>query len=266
MPNLSEWYRAHRPEAQADAELEGALSRAVAQAVRFSVDPQRMVEALAGLDSLAPKVSSDAVLELALALGCVEGDAEALAVWERDYFPVVLAALRSMKLDEATAEDIAQEVRSKLLLSEDGSPKLVGYAGRGSLRGLLKVIATRTAISHLRRHEKESADAEFEAIGDSDPELAFLKERYRAAFRRSFEEAVATLSVRERNLLRLHFLQKMTLEALATMYGVHRATVVRHLAQARAKVDAETTRGMRTQLRIDPHELESVMNLIRSRF
>jgi RNA polymerase sigma-70 factor, ECF subfamily len=40
-------------------------------------------------------------------------------------------------------------------------------------------------------------------------------------------------SRRDRDLLRLHFLGGVTLEQLAQMYGVHRATVVRSLAAAR---------------------------------
>lgn len=47
-----------------------------------------------------------------------------------------------------------QTVRDKLLVADtDGEVKIVRYAGGGSLRGLVKVTAVRTAISLLRKHK-----------------------------------------------------------------------------------------------------------------
>ncbi|MCA9611101.1 MAG: sigma-70 family RNA polymerase sigma factor, partial [Myxococcales bacterium] len=91
-------------------------------------------------------------------------------------------------------------------------------------------------------------------------------ERYRGVFREAFEEAVGALSPRERNLLRLHFLRRVTLESLAELYGVHRATIVRHLAKIRERLDAATQAALRDRLGADKREVESVMDLIRSRF
>ena len=60
-------------------------------------------------------------------------------------------------------------------------------------------------------------------------------------------------------------MRKVTLEALATMYGVHRATITRHLASARATLERETRREMGRTLSLPPSELDEVMALIRSR-
>ena len=89
------------------------------------------------------------MIELALALACARGDDTAIRLLEREYFDGVRGALRAMKLDADLTDEVIQEVRRKLLVGEP--PKIVGYAGRGSLRGLLKVTATRTAISLLRK-------------------------------------------------------------------------------------------------------------------
>ena len=148
-------------------------------------------------------------------------------------------------------------------------PKIVGYAGRGTLHGLVKVVATRTALSLLRRRGVESPgdEALLDVEGEADPELSFLKAHYRAAFRAAFEEAVHALAPRERNLLRLHCLRNVTLEALAAMYGVHRATIVRQLAKIRDELDRLTRKGLRERLGgADAREIAEVMELVRSRF
>jgi RNA polymerase sigma-70 factor (ECF subfamily) len=267
MESLLEVYCRHRVDAPVGPALKDAAARAEVHAERWRLLPETFGSALAALPEDLTALSDEAVVELALALACGRADREALEVLDTEYFAVVRATLRSMGLADALVDDLSQDVRARLLVADgDAPPRLIGYAGRGSLRGLLKAVATRAAISHLRRSSRELPHDRFELGASADPELAFLKEKYRGTFRQAFEEAVAALPVRERNLLRLHFLRKMTLDALATMYGVHRATIVRQLARARDKIDAHTAKAMRAELRIDAAELESVMDLIRSRF
>lgn len=267
---LADIYRAVRPEV-ADGDLEerlAALCRAGAQEWP-RVDASQLVAALAALPSEAAALDEEAAREVALALGCAAGDGEALARFEQLYLEPLPRVLGAMKLDRALLDDVAQETRRKLLVSEDGaSPRIVGYAGRGSLAGLVKVTATRTAITLLRKTGRESPgdDAILDATGERDPELGFLKAHYRAAFREAFEDAIGSLGARERNLLRLHFLRKVTLDALATMYGVHRATIVRQLASVRDELERATKKGLRARLGVSAAELDSVMDLIKSRF
>lgn len=263
-------YLAHRPDAGELADLEARLERACASARAalegVSHDDAALTAGLAGLPRAIDAIDGDAVIELALALACARGDDAAIRLLEREYFDGVRGALRAMKLDADLTDEVIQEVRQKLLVGQP--PKIVGYAGRGSLRGLLKVTATRTAISLLRKGGREVRvdDARLDATGERDPELAFLKERWRGAFKEAFEDAVSALEPRERNLLRLHFLRRVTLDALATMYGAHRATIVRQLARIRDRLDRATRDGLRERLGADRREVDSVMEEIRSRF
>jgi len=267
---LSEIYRGERPDTPESAGLEAALRAACELAEGAWEDVpvvrEELVRTLAGLPASVDALSEASIREVALALACARREDAALARLEADYWSGVRGALAAMQLPDDVREEVEQEVRRKLLVGDP--PKLVGYAGRGSLRGLLKVTATRTAISMLRKSGREGPgdDAVVDATGERDPELAFLEARYRAVFREAFEEAVAGLGPRERNLLRLHFLRRMTLEQLATMYGVHRATIVRHLAKARMSIERATKAGLRERLRADRREVDSVLDLIRSRY
>lgn len=206
--------------------------------------------------------------EVSLARRCADGDADALRELEARYLSLVPAALAHMKLPKATVEDVAQTVRDRLLVAEDGAePRIVGYAGQGSLRGLVKVMAVRAAISRIRKERREVPGDDFGELASPqrDPEMAFLEDHYRAAFKETFEAAVRDLDAHDRNLLRMHLLGELTLEQLATLYGVHRATVVRSLARVRKRLFTETRRGLQKKLRISPSELDSVMGLIQSR-
>lgn len=213
-------------------------------------------------------VTADAAVELAIALACARGDRAALAAFERAYLAEVPAGLAHMKLDRATIDDLLQEVRAKLLVVEPGArPRILEYAGQGKLRGLCQVMAARAAVSRLRAGKRTAPDddvAALAAAGD-DPELAFLKAHYRDAFKAAFTAAAAELDARDRNLLRLHHLGGVTLDQLAAMYGVHRATAVRWLADVRKRVLAGTRGALRARLAVSADELDSIMELIGSR-
>lgn len=212
-----------------------------------------------------PSKNAERAAELALGLACANGDHTALMILERTYLSALPRQLAHMKLDEDTVDEVVQEVRRKLLVGDP--PKIGEYAGKGSLRGLLKVTATRAAISLIRKTGRVAPgdDPVIDASQSHDLEASFLKREYRGVFRDSFEAAIRGLDRHERNLLRLHFLGKVTLQQLATMYGVHRATIVRRIASVREALEKETRGKMRDALKLDARELDSVMELIRSR-
>src|SRR5438128_2172894 len=66
-----------------------------------------------------------------------------------------------------------------------------------------------------------------------DPELGRLKEHYAADFRLAVRGGIAALGRRERTLLRQHFIDGVSLDQLAVLHRVHRATIARWIAQAR---------------------------------
>jgi RNA polymerase sigma-70 factor, ECF subfamily len=214
-----------------------------------------------------PAITSTNVAELYLAVGCARGDAAAIAIFDRDYLSVVPQALGGMRLPAATVEDVRSIVRDKLLLPDgDRGPRILDYAGHGRLRGLIQVSASRAAIDRIRHEQRETelpADAQLAAAGNL--ELSLIKAQYRDAFVAGFTAAVDKLPRRDRNLLRLHLLGGVTLEQLAQMYGVHRATVVRWLASARAALFDATRAHVAAKLGAPEEELDQMFELVRSR-
>jgi RNA polymerase sigma-70 factor (ECF subfamily) len=214
---------------------------------------------------MAPTDDLDPAAEHALAEACARGDAAALATLERAYLAPSRAGLAHMRLPAAVLDDVMQATREKLLTGDP--PRLLGYAGQGKLRGLIQVVAARTALDHVRGQQRFTPDdavAELAAL-DDDPELAYLKAHYRDAWKTAFTDAAGALEARDRNLLRLHHLSGVTLDALAAMYGVHRATAVRWLADARAKLLSGTRTRLGAALAVSEAELDSIIGLIDSR-
>lgn len=236
--------------------------------------PGVAVEAAEVVRVLEPKLASEdppalgvpALAEIYLAIACARGDAAAIQAFDKAFLDVVPVALAGMKLTAATVEDVRAAVRDKLLLANgDRPPRVLDYAGRGRLRGLVQVTATRTAIDRLRLEAREAELPAKELAAAGNLELSLIKAQYRAAFAEGFAQAVAAASRRDRNLLRLHFLGGVTLEQLAQMYGVHRATVVRWLAAAREAVFGATRTHVATTLGAPADELDEMFELVNSR-
>jgi RNA polymerase sigma-70 factor (ECF subfamily) len=75
-----------------------------------------------------------------------------------------------------------------------------------------------------------------------------LRTGYKQVFRACFSEALAGLSMHDRDLLRRHHLDGLTLDQVATLHDVHRATAARWLAQVRERVVAATRAALEREL------------------
>lgn len=206
------------------------------------------------------------VEDLYLALGCVARDAVALAGFERVCVPVIDRAVTAIGATAAEAADLRQVVRQRLLVATDGgAPRLAQYAGRGSLVAWVRVVAMREAARMLPRERREGAglEAVLVAAGD-DPEIGYLKRLYRAEFKQAVAAAVGELTDRDRLLLQQHALDGLSIDELAGLHGVHRATTARWVEAARQALVAGTRREMLARLRLSRGELDSVMRLIAS--
>jgi RNA polymerase sigma-70 factor (ECF subfamily) len=96
------------------------------------------------------------------------------------------------------------------------------------------------------------------------PEVALLKARYAGAFQRALDQALAELTVRERNLLRLHFVDGMSVDKLGVAYNVHRATAARWIRAARDGLMDRVRARLRAELRLPVSEIDSLVALVQS--
>ena len=216
-------------------------------------------------------LSLDGAVEIALADACARHDQAALTAFDQSFLAVVPRRLAHMRLDRAVIDEVMQQTRIKLLTQRDpgAPPRLLNYAGSGKLAGLVHVTASRLAIDLIRAQKcseqghVDSPDSLVEA--SDDPEMTYLKAHYQTAFADACRAALAALTPKDRNLLRLHHLDGVGLEKLSTMNNVHRATIVRRLADIRAAILLGTRQRLATSMGgATATELDSVMGLIAS--
>jgi RNA polymerase sigma-70 factor (ECF subfamily) len=206
--------------------------------------------------------------DLYLACACAQGLPDALRAFEERILPAVTAALAPLGPEPFVAE-AKQLLRHKLFVPDPGAPpKICEYGGRGPLARWARAVALRVALN-LRRRRRTDGTPDDEALQDipapgASPELMLVRARHAAELKAAFEEALASLTVDERNLMRLHYLDGLTLDELAQVFRAHRATVARWLARCRETLYERVRARLSERLRLDPTELESVLGLVRS--
>jgi RNA polymerase sigma-70 factor (ECF subfamily) len=174
--------------------------------------------------------------------------------------------LARMAPSATLVDEVRQLVREKLFVGKDGaSPKIVEYSGQGGLAGWVRVIAVRAAIDLTKQDAPvaEPASEQDEPM-TGDPEVDYVKQRYRQAFNEALRDAVAALPPPQRELLRIHFIEGRTLDELAAEAGVHRATIARRLVAAREAAAGEALRLLRARLDVAEAELASLARVMRS--
>lgn len=263
------------PANAADA-LGEALERCVAQARAawsdLSTPTEDFVRHLASL--LRGEREPAAVLgalhaaDLYLAFACVRREQKALVAFDQRYLAKVPAYLARVQKATAVVEEVRQALEERLCAGAEGSPPaLAEYAGRGALDGWVRTAAVRTALN-LQRGEARRRVREQRAWNElgvtPDPELQILRERHRADFEAAFEESLGALVAEERRILRMRFVDALGVSEIATLTGVHRATVSRWLAAAQESLLTETRRRLATRLGVSPSECDSLFVLVRS--
>lgn len=210
--------------------------------------------------------------DLWLAFHAGRGVAPAIAALDASCFADLKNILRARRADPAQAEEVVQRLRHRLLVAEPGERcRILTYGGRGALRAWVRVAAVRTWLN-MKREAPLGAAGSGKSVEDvlvteatSDLELEFLKGKYRDLFRRVFLEAVDALAPGTRLLLKLHYLDRLSMEEVGKVLGVHRLTVLRRLERARLELSEGTKERLEIELRLAPPEVESLLRLIQSR-
>lgn len=261
-------------------ELEAALSRAVARgaaawpALEVAPDTFRAYVA-ARLPAEGDRVAAleaMAIEDLYLACACVHGDRRAIAAFTERFVRVSVAAAGRSRRGGPPAEDMVQLVLEKLLTPRgELPPRLAEFSGQGGLRAWVRVTVVRTGIDlermQTRRVVTDTGEPteHLEALATTtDPELDYLKRHYRDEFRAAFAAALAGLDPRARNVLRQHLVDRLSIDQIGALHGVHRATAARWISRSREALLAGTREHLRGRLQLSEGEYASIMRLIDS--
>ena len=250
-----------------------AWGRAVATWPRLALDEDRLARFVAtrlvpGPEAADPVVTlaEAPMADLALADACLAGDERALAAFE-----AMLSVVDEVRVGGAGRQhtvEVKQRLRVQLLMAEPGRPAgLASYAGRGPLRGWVRIVATRELLRLARPSAQAPIELEDLAAEDEagDPALAELKATYRDQFAHALRDAISDLGAEDRLLLRQHLADRLGLDHLAALHGAPRSTVARWVERARAALLVTTQQRLSERLDVDPAEIASVIRLVHSR-
>ena len=253
--------------------LAAQLATARAAWPGVTLAPERFAAHIAGI--LPPGAGDEELLalraeELYLARACADGDRAAMAIFEERFFGEIDVAAGRLRAPRALTEDVKQILRGVFFVAEPDRPAAVEkYGGRGDLRGWVRVSATRE-LQRMMIKEKRNVHVEderfFEAFAPAhDPELGYIRARYQRELKEALSAAMAAMPERERALLRLHVLHGMSIDKIGELYGAHRATAARWLAQAREGIFDRTRAELSRRIGVSETEVDSIIRLVQSK-
>lgn len=236
------------------------LARGRAAHPTFAVDDAAFAAYLDphGVDE-GPRNAADLYLACAIA----NHDPAAIAHFTTHLEPAVRVVVARLVKDTDLAADVIATVREKLVVGG----RITDYGGQGDLVVWVRVIAIRAALDQLRaqRRDVPADDQLWELASPSaDPALATLKRDSAAHIKTAFHAGLATLTTRQRNLLRQHLLDGLTIDELGAIYQVHRVTAARWLTAARSDLWSHTRKQLRDTLGLSDRSIADMLDEIRS--
>jgi RNA polymerase sigma-70 factor (ECF subfamily) len=206
--------------------------------------------------------------DLLLAHAALAGETSALARLEALLAQTVQKHLARREPDAAVRDEVAQRVRTRVLVAEPGrSPRLGEYRGQGPLAAWLRVVALREH-AEVRRSGRYAPGAEPVpdglALEGVLPEALCDRARFVPLVEQALRQGLLALSERDRTLFRMHYVDGASLERVGVVYQVNKATVSRWLAAARQALLAQVLEQVRHQTGSTPEELQSVLRQIQS--
>jgi RNA polymerase sigma-70 factor (ECF subfamily) len=213
-----------------------------------------------------PPSLPDSAQELALVQRVLTQEPAALAALMTLIEQAAVDAAHGLKQSSSFGRELASVLTVRLLVGKEGNPPRVGtFAGRSSLATWLKSAAVRAGLNLLEGQRRD-----VDSIRDSHPgadlplEAQLMRRRYAPAFTSALEGALRDLPRDERALLKLVFVEGLSLEEVGKMRAAHKSTISRQVTRIRAAL-LETVRGNLMQaLKLNKSELSSLVRLLDS--
>lgn len=225
-----------------------------------------MLAELLANDELAPERFADVFV----ATAARAGDATASGSIFQRVRALAPVATRGV-IAPAELDELIQQVCVKLLVAGNLPGRIVSYAGRGPLDAWLRAVVVRAALS-MRRGRAEPATSSIDELPwlelplfADDPSLGGWR-RHAPELRAALATAIAELPTRSRVALHQHFLDGLSADAIGRIYGVHRITAYRWIAQAKRAVLDRVRAELQDRIAGSPSEIDSLLRGVRSSF
>jgi RNA polymerase sigma-70 factor, ECF subfamily len=205
--------------------------------------------------------------DIFIAVAVVSGDTAAWELFDRTFIRTQRGALARLGLDADGIDDAMQILREDMTLPKHGKPpQILTLAGPGNLAHVLRVVAVRIGLKQRRSAqylEPVQDDSVFDQLLgplglSNSPIQSLIKQEAATILRAAIATAMTELPARERNILRLHFRDRLSIDELGRIYDVHRATAARWLNSIYATIQASARNHLLTHHGSSAPSLSSV--------
>jgi RNA polymerase sigma-70 factor (ECF subfamily) len=259
------------------SELQKLYAAAAARISRFGaqwkIPEDRVLETLArsvkswgGLErgeSAEDYLESLRAEDLALAISCLAGIAEAWQTFIEKYRPTLYAAARAICRDEMAAREIADSMWAELYgVDARGAQRrslLDYFHGRSSLATWLRAIVAQRHIDSIRGsrrfeplNDAESQDSTAESADPPEPGHSRMMEVFAAVL----SAAIDTLSGKDRIRLGYYYRDELTLREIARVMDEHESTVSRKLDRTRRELRKQVEGELRRTHRMSGEQIQ----------
>jgi RNA polymerase sigma-70 factor (ECF subfamily) len=97
-----------------------------------------------------------------------------------------------------------------------------------------------------------------------DPHLDHLRARYGGEIAAALRQAISNLTSQERNVLKLHFVDGLSLNQIAAVYQVNKSTISRWIDRARGALLDAACRDLEARLGVPKAEFRSMIRALKS--
>lgn len=213
------------------------------------------------------EVRKDLIEDLFLACACSRDEPGALRRFRERFLPVVNQTVRRFDESSAFTEEVFQRLSADLFVGPaSGQGKITRYSGQGVLAGFIGTAAKRIALRMAASSARFQGEAELvhEFAQFNDQETMLLKVHYRETFNEALSIAVRQLPRRDRLILRMNLIERVSTTRIAAMYKVSQPTVSRWIQRSAREIFLTVKDLICDQLELDTRELESLLFLVRS--
>lgn len=196
--------------------------------------------------------------DLIWAWACLEREPAPVAELEAGPIRDARARLAQLGFAGHAIDEAIQRGRTKLIV--DGA--LAAYRGRGPLATFVGTTIVRLAIDEQRHGRRAVEVSDVLAAPCVDPELEYMRKLYAEQLGQAARDAWTRLAPHERYILSLRISDGLSIEELAKVFDIHRASAARRAAAARASLIALTRTCLRERLAVGETTLDSILRIV----
>ena len=204
--------------------------------------------------------------DLALALGCAQGNERAWETFCSEYRSVLYDAAYSLTHEESQARELADSLLAELYgLDPSGAGRNSRFAyfhGRSSLKTWLRAVLYQRFVDEYRRRAR--LEPLLEGPAEPTTTASSVSEeddrRYANWLGEAVDAALSELRAPEKLLLSYYYVQELTLKQIGQLTGEHEATISRHLEILRKKLRKRIEAFLRSAKKLSAFEIDRCLD------